>query len=98
MEFPVCKFAKTNSIKAQWQHVRSEAMEVQIAIVELREATGADTFCRACKVVEELADLRHSAETLARIIEREYPGIELDTAEVDVIQKNWDRGYYDEAD
>ena len=93
MEFPVCKFVKTASITEQWQHVRSEAMEVQMALVDL-DAMG--TFCKACKVVEELADLRHSAETLALIIQREYPGIELDTAEVDVIQKNDARCYYED--
>ena len=97
MDFPECKFAKTNSIKEQWLHVRSEAMEVQVAIVELREATtDEERWCKAVKVVEELADLRHSAETLARVIQREYPGIEFDPVDRVVIYKNAMRGYYED--
>lgn len=38
MQFPECKFAKTKSIKDQWQHTRSEVMEIQIALNDLREA------------------------------------------------------------
>jgi len=97
VEFPVCKFVKTASITEQWQHVRSEAMEVQIAIVELREATSEEErFCKAVKVAEELADLRHSAETLARIVKREYPEIELGPVDEAVVYKNKLRGYYDD--
>ena len=96
MEFPECKFAKTNSIKEQWLHVRSEAMEVQVAIVELREATtDEERWCKAIRVIEELTDLQHSAQTLKLVIKREYPGLEFGPIEQAVIYKNAMRGYYE---
>ena len=95
MQYPECKFAKTVSIKAQWEHTRSEAMEIQFALTDLNEAKPTDRLAKARKVVEELADLRHSAETLARVIRREYPEIDLDAIDAMVINKNFGRGYYE---
>ena len=96
MQFPECKYAKTNSIFEQWQHTRSEALEVQIAVFDLLQAVGGESrLARAKAAVEELADLRHSAETLARVIQREFSEIDLDVMDATVINKNFGRGYYE---
>lgn len=100
MEFPVCKFAKTNSIVEQWLHLRSEVMEVQNAINDMRMINDDEALIEALAVnaIEECLDTIHSAETLIRVIRREYRRIDLEAIKQEVICKNAKRGYYDAAD
>ena len=96
MQFPECKYAKTNSIFEQWQHLRSEVLEVQVAVFDLLQVLDPESrFARAKAVTEELADVRHSAETLARVIKREFPEIDLDAVDLRTVEKNRVRDYYE---
>ena len=100
MEFPKIKFAKTNSIMEQWLHLRSEVMEVQNAINDMRMINDDEALIEALAVnaIEECLDMIHSAETLIRVIRREYRRIDLEAIKQEVICKNAMRGYYDEED
>lgn len=100
MQFPKIKFAKTNSIVEQWLHLRSEVMEVQNAINDMRMINDDEALIEAlaAQAIEECLDTIHSAETLIMVIQREYPGIDLAAIKQDVICKNAKRGYYDAAD
>lgn len=97
MEFPKCKFAKSNTVYKQFLHLRSELFEAQNAINDMRmisEDIGL-SWALAAQAIEECLDTIHSAETLIRVIQREYPGIDLAAIKKEVICKNAQRGYYD---
>lgn len=78
MQFPEIKFSKSNNAYKQFMHLRSEVMEVQVALNELRMVADDVKSSYAEKAIEECLDTIHSAETLIRVIQREYPGIDLD--------------------
>lgn len=96
MQFPEAKFAKSNNVYKQFLHLRSELFEVQTEINTLRMIGEAkEKLSQAERVIEECFDIQHSAETLIRVIQREYPGIDVESIGRDVIRKNAERGYYD---
>jgi len=81
--YPKTKFATTNTIDEQIDHVLSEIGEV------IREKRGSLEF------FHELADLQHSVETLWNVLDRIYGN---DFSEKIIFerieQKNRERGYY----
>jgi hypothetical protein len=78
--FPRVKFADTNTLDSQWEHIRSE-------FVEATKAEGLGDRD------EELMDLWHSIETYFRM--RQVQGIDVHAVAAAVIKKNALRGYYD---
>jgi len=79
--FPRVKFADTNTLTDQWEHIRSEFVEASKA-----EGLGDRD--------EELMDLWHSIETYFRI--REAAGVDIGETKRTVVTKNRARGYYTE--
>jgi phosphoribosyl-ATP pyrophosphohydrolase len=82
--FPSTKFVK-NCLCDQVTHIVSETMEVQLAYEEPDHQ----------HLAEELCDLIHSAETALRILADRYE-IDVLTAQSAVIEKNRQRGYYND--
>lgn len=82
--FPKIKFADTNTLEQQLEHVRSEHMEVWKAYMagELGH------------LVEELFDLQQSCDTALRVIARLHPEMDLGAARQAMLQKNVERRYY----
>lgn len=78
--FPRTRFVGTNSINDQIKHLASE-------IEELKQADSWEE-----KLLETL-DVIHSAETLLRRFERNWPGC-VEHGMLDVLAKNHKRGYY----
>ena len=95
MQFLKCRFAKTNSIYQQFLHLRSELFEVQTEINDLRMIGDADKkLFHAERIIEESFDVMHSAETLIRVVLREYPELDAEKAKQEVVLKNKVRGHY----
>jgi hypothetical protein len=83
--FPKTRFAETNTLDEQQQHILSEADEVRNSIINAEPAQ---------RTTEEVIDTWHSIETYIRILEKEY-GIERVLEAIDqVVKKNDERGYY----
>lgn len=83
--FPKTRFAETNTLDEQQQHILSEADEVRNSIVNGEPAS---------RTIEEVIDTWHSIETYIRRLEKEH-GIERVLEAIDqVVQKNDKRGYY----
>lgn len=82
--YPKIKFADTNTLEQQLDHVRSEHFEVWKAY--MNDEIG--------HLVEELFDLQQSVDTCLRVIERLHPEMDLAAAKQAMVQKNADRGYY----
>ena len=80
-QFPASKFT-TNSAARQWFHLLSEVLEVGW------ELLNGNVKCANL----ELWDVKHSAETLHRILESR--GAQVDVARVIVLCGNRARGYY----
>jgi len=81
-QFPASKFSKKNTALRQWFHLLSEVLEV-----------GWELLCGNVKgVTMETWDVKHSAETLHRIMERD--GALVDVARARVLSGNHARGYY----
>ena len=79
--FPRAKFADTNTLADQWEHIRSEFVEASKA-----EGLGERD--------EELMDLWHSIETYFRM--REAAGVDIGETREVVVAKNRARGYYND--
>jgi len=79
--FPATKFV-SNSLARQWWHLLTEVFEIGVALLrgELQHAA------------TETWDVRHSAETLHRILSGK--GADVVMAREEVISNNMDRGYY----
>ena len=92
MEFPATRFVRSNTVYKQLLKLREEVFEVQMAVNRLRMSEDEDD---AYEVVMESLDAIQAAETLIRIVNREYPAIDVELAQQRVIQKNAERGYYD---
>ena len=86
--FPKIKFADTNTLEQQPDHVRSEHFEVWKAY--MNDEIG--------HLVEELLDLQQSCDTALRVIARLYPALDMVEAKKAMIQKNVDRGYCDASE
>jgi len=87
-EFPVTRFAKTNSTMMQLNHIASECAEFIEALTDWQ-----NTNKNYDHVLEELLDIMQSAQTYADIGHANYA--ELASAKQAVINKNTERGYYD---
>lgn len=83
--FPRTKHVDTASPYEQLQHIKSEMAELERAY--LHEPKD--------RVAEEALDLIHSAETFLRILQ-ERQGIDIESIQRRVIDKNRQRGYYAE--
>lgn len=81
-QFPRSTFADKNTAWRQWWHLLSEVLEVGVELFRgnLKGAT------------METWDVKHSAETLHRILERD--GALVDVARARVLKGNHARGYY----
>lgn len=82
MHFPRLKFADTNGLFKQIEHIESELKEVREAYVE------PDIF----HLAEEIVDVMVSSMTALRIIERTH-GIDIEDVIDHVHAKNRSRGY-----
>lgn len=80
--FPKIKFANTNTIDQQVQHIYSEVVE---AMQDYNKGMTGDMDM-------ELMDLYHSIETYFRI--RQKQGIDIHATHAAVVKKNAERGYY----
>lgn len=82
----IYQFSKTvftnNSAFRQWLHLLSEVVEVGIALLGRKKQ----------KAAEEVWDVKHSAETLHRILEAR--GAAIEEAKEAVADNNRRRGYY----
>jgi NTP pyrophosphatase (non-canonical NTP hydrolase) len=84
MIYPRSRFVDTNGLFLQLEHIQSELKELMAAYwTEPKE-----------RVAEEAADLKHSVETLQRILQ-EKNGFNITDIDKQVIEKNRSRGYYD---
>ena len=83
--FPETIFAQKNSLSNQIIHLESECREVSQAFFSEPKIE---------RVVEELLDVIHSAETALRIIQRQHD-VSLNKAIRDILRKNMERNYYD---
>lgn len=81
-QFPASTFASKNTAWRQWFHLLSEVLEVGWDLLH-KDVKGATM---------ETWDVKHSAETLHRILERD--GALVDVARVRVMKGNYVRGYY----
>ena len=82
-KYPRIKFADTNTAEQQLEHIRSEVVE---AIQAYNAGLLGDMDI-------ELHDIGQSVETLQRMRE-ERAGVSTEEGKVDMIQKNYIRGYY----
>lgn len=83
--FPKIRFVDENSIDEQLDHLRSELVEAYHAFL-----SGHMGDCDM-----EVADLYHSCETYFRM--REKAGVDIEAVRQAVIEKNTNRGYYNES-
>jgi len=84
--FPRIKFASTNTLHQQLQHVMSESDEIFEEMLNIP--------LKHDRLAEELVDQMHSCETALRIMQEKYC-IPVYRVIEKVIQKNRERGYYD---
>lgn len=82
--FPVTKFAESNSIEDQLDHIRSEHKEMWLAFIDGKVGN----------LCEEIFDLIHSCETALWIIKKEFPAVDMPAAMQAVVGKNKARRYY----
>ena len=82
--FPKTKFAESNDLERQLDHIRSEHKEMWLAFMDGK--TG--------HLCEELFDLIHSCETALWLIKRLHGAIDLSAIKGAVERKNFNRGYY----
>ncbi|MCK9326788.1 MAG: hypothetical protein M0P69_14950 [Bacteroidales bacterium] len=82
--FPKTKFAESNDLERQLDHVRSERVEMWTAFM-----TG-----KIGHLCEELFDVIHSCETALWLIKKQFPEIDMPSAMQAVERKNFNRGYY----
>jgi hypothetical protein len=84
-QFPPTRFV-SNSPWRQWRHLLSEVIEIGLALLrgDLQHAAA------------EGWDVKHSAETLQRILAGR--GADIEMAREEVLSNNLERGYYDPAD
>jgi len=82
-KYPRIKFADTNTVEQQLEHIRSE-------VVEAIQAYSAD---KLGDMDIELHDIGQSVETLQRMRE-ERAGVSIDEGRQFMIKKNRERGYY----
>lgn len=87
--FPEVEFVKTNTVAQQIRHIASETVELVLAYIWYRLGLG-----KYERVLEEAADLYHSAESLWRVFLRNRIDIHREFNKV--IEKNRERGYYRE--
>jgi len=83
-KYPRIKFADTNTVEQQLQHILSEVTE---AIKAFNEGMLGDMDV-------ELHDIGQSVETLQRMRE-EQSGVSIEEGRQFMIKKNRERGYYD---
>ena len=77
------KFADSKDLVKQVKHVLTEAAEVEFEMYNPNKL----------KLLMELCDLEHSAQTALEIAEKQ--GIDIDAIRAKVIEKNRKRGYYE---
>lgn len=81
--FPRSEFVDKNGRFLQLMHIKSEMLELEEAYFNESDI----------RVAEEALDLKHSAETLLRILEERH-SIDIETLREHIIKKNKSRGYY----
>jgi len=86
-KFPRIKFADTNTIKQQLDHIQSELVEVFKAYNDGMLG----------EMDMELCDLGQSVETLQRMRE-ERNGVSTKMTQEAMVEKNRERGYYSEEE